>query len=71
MNESDESGSPLDDKRLSKLEYEDSISSKSYHTVKSGIKQVGKGHINELLSELRHKYFTILKSHYWESLEEG
>ena len=35
------------------------------------MKQVGKGHINELLTELRHKYLTILKSHYWEALEEG
>lgn len=50
---------------------ERSVSSKSYHTVRSGVKQVGKVSITDLLSELRHKYLTILKSHYWEFLEDG
>jgi hypothetical protein len=39
--------------------------------VRSGVKQVGKVNIADLLSELRHKYLTILKSHYWEFLEDG
>lgn len=48
-----------------------SESSKSYHTIRSGVKQVGKANIQDLLSELRRKYLTILKSHYWEYLEDG
>lgn len=32
---------------------------------------MGKVNINELISELRRKYLKILKSHYWEFLEEG
>ena len=49
----------------------DSISEKSYHTIKQGVKQIGKADINELISELRRKYLKILKSLYWEFLEEG
>jgi hypothetical protein len=26
---------------------------------------------DELRAEVRHKYYTILKSHYWEMFEEG
>lgn len=48
-----------------------SDSEKSFHTIKSGVKQVGKVNIQELLAELRRKYLTILKSHYWEFLEDG
>lgn len=48
-----------------------SESEKSYHTIRSGIKQVGRVNIQDLLSELRRKYLTILKSHYWEFLEDG
>ena len=48
-----------------------SDSDKSYHTIRSGVKQVGRVNIQDLLSELRRKYLTILKSHYWEFLEDG
>lgn len=35
------------------------------------IKQIGKSDKDELETELRHKYLTILKSIYWEFYEEG
>lgn len=66
-NESDWSFSP----KNAAEDDEPSVGSKSYHTVRSGVKQVGKVNITDLLSELRHKYLTILKSHYWEFLEDG
>jgi len=31
----------------------------------------GKTNTEELITELRHKYLTILKSIYWEFYEEG
>lgn len=35
------------------------------------IYQQGRTNVQELMSELRHKYLTILKSIYWEFFEEG
>lgn len=35
------------------------------------IYQQGRTNVHELMSELRHKYLTILKSIYWEFFEEG
>lgn len=35
------------------------------------IYQQGRTNVQELMSELRHKYLTILKSNYWEFFEEG
>ena len=34
-------------------------------------KKFGRVNISELVTELRHKYLTILKSQYWEFFEEG
>ena len=34
-------------------------------------KKFGRVNIEELVTELRHKYLTILKSCYWEFFEEG
>jgi len=33
--------------------------------------QGGNVDVEELITELRHKYITILKSLYWEHFEEG
>jgi hypothetical protein len=34
-------------------------------------RRMGRVNIDELTTELRHKYLTILKSCYWEFFEEG
>ena len=38
---------------------------------KTIVEQFGKTNTSELMTELRHKYLTILKSNYWENFEEG
>ena len=38
---------------------------------KTIVEQFGKTNTSELMTELRHKYLTILKSNYWGEFEKG